>query len=162
MADVSERVVSAEVMRAALRASLQTGAAREAICWLICTFAPIGASYQRTEGGVPRLPVEVIRPEKRQAFLDALSRLSDAPIERRDSPRQRVLIAAQIIFLNGYSSMNCRILDVSETGALVQPADIVLCPNRFLLKPSFGAAQHCEVVWRKGDRIGVRYIKDAA
>ncbi len=160
MVEVSERVISAEAMRAAIRAKLHTGASREAVCWLICTYAPVGASNRRTEGGVPRLPVEVIRPEKRAAFLDALSRLSDAPIERRGSPRQRVLVAAQIIFLSGYSSMSCRILDVSKTGALVQPADLVLCPNKFLLKPSSGASRYCEVMWRKGDRVGVRYIDD--
>ena len=159
MTEVFERVISADEMRRAVRAKLHAAASREAICWLISTYAPIGATHHRTEGGVPRLPVEVIRSEKRQAFLDALSRLSDTPIERRNSPRQRVLLAAQIIFLNGHSTLNCRILDVSETGALVQPADMVLCPNRFLLKPLSGVSQHCEVVWRKGDRIGVRYIK---
>lgn len=159
MAEVSDQIISADLMRAAIRAKLSAGASREAICWLICTYAPVGANHYRNEGGVPRLPVEAIRTENRQAFLDALSRLSDAPIERRGSARQRVLIAAQIVFLNGHSSMSCRILDVSETGALVQPSDMVLCPNRFLLKPLSGEPQYCEVVWRKGDRIGVRYIK---
>jgi hypothetical protein len=49
-------------------------------------------------------------------------------------------------------------LDISETGALLKPADIFLCPNEFLLKPDIGAPHDCEVAWRKGEMVGVHFV----
>ena len=83
---VSERVraisgsATPEMMRAAIRAKLRTGTSKQTICWLVCAYAPPDATNDRTEGSVPRLPVELIPDEKRGAFLDALSKLPDAPI----------------------------------------------------------------------------------
>ena len=54
--------------------------------------------------------------------------------------------------------MGCRILNTSDTGALVAPADSVLCPNEFVLKPPVGPSRSCEVVWRKGTMLGVQYL----
>jgi hypothetical protein len=58
-------------------------------------------------------------------------------------------MGAQIIFRNGYCSMKCNIEGISEGGALLRPADIILCPNKFVLKPRFDLPRDCEVVWRK-------------
>jgi hypothetical protein len=77
--------------------------------------------------------------------------------ERRDEPRHRVLKKALIVFNNGHCSMGCQILDMSDTGAKLMPADIVCCPREFLLKPVEGEPRHCAVMWRKGSEIGVRY-----
>jgi|HubBroStandDraft_2_1064218.scaffolds.fasta_scaffold818062_1 hypothetical protein len=77
--------------------------------------------------------------------------------ERRQVRRHRALLNAQIIFRNGFCSMGGQILNVSDTGALVKPADAVTCPAKFLLQPRFAAPRHCEVVWRKGETLGVRY-----
>jgi hypothetical protein len=78
--------------------------------------------------------------------------------DRRLTPRGRALMGAQIIFRNGYCSMKCHIEGVSEGGALLRPADITLCPNKFVLKPRFDPPRNCEVVWRKGEMLGVRYV----
>jgi hypothetical protein len=67
-------------------------------------------------------------------------------------------MGAQIIFRNGYCSMKCHIEGVSEGGALLRPADIILCPNSFVLKPRFDPSRNCEVVWRKGATLGVRFV----
>jgi hypothetical protein len=79
-------------------------------------------------------------------------------VDRRRTARRRALLGAQIIFRNGYCSMSCHIESVSEGGALLRPADIALCPNKFVLKPRFDPPRNCEVVWRKGETLGVRYV----
>jgi hypothetical protein len=55
-------------------------------------------------------------------------------LERRRSPRRRALKRATVVFRRGYCTMGCHILDISETGALLKPADIFLCPSEFVLK----------------------------
>ena len=159
MSIVLEHSISAETMRNGIRAKLAQGASREAVCWLVCAFAPAGIDHHRSEGTVPRVAVEVIPADKRQAFLDALAQLRETPNRGRGVQHSSVRIQAEIVFANGRSSMPCEILDVSETGALVKPAEADLCPKRFLLKPQSGTAKECEIVWRKGDRIRLRYMR---
>jgi hypothetical protein len=77
---------------------------------------------------------------------------------RRGSRRRRVLRRALIVYRGGYCTLGCNILNVSETGALLMPADLGLCPSTFVLKPQVGPPHHCEVVWRKGGMIGVRFL----
>jgi hypothetical protein len=79
-------------------------------------------------------------------------------VERRRTPRRRALIGAQTIFRNGYCSMRCHIEAVSEGGALLRPADITLCTDKFILKPRFDPPRDCEVVWWKGETLGVHYV----
>ena len=78
--------------------------------------------------------------------------------QQRQNPRRRVLKNALIVFERGHCSMRCQILDVSETGALLAPMDVLLCPKEFVLKPDVGEARNCEVIWRKAHRIGVRFF----
>jgi hypothetical protein len=78
--------------------------------------------------------------------------------DRRRGDRRRVLKSATIIFNGGYCTLGCQILDVSDSGALVMLADVFLCPAEFVLKPRVGSPRNCEIVWRKSDKVGVRYI----
>jgi hypothetical protein len=78
--------------------------------------------------------------------------------ERRSHLRRRVIKSALIVFQGGHCTMGCQVLDTSDSGALLMPADVVICPNEFVLKPRVGPARDCEVVWRKGTRLGVRYL----
>jgi hypothetical protein len=76
--DELDLVVTANMLRTAIRAKLGLGATRRAIWGLIAHYARDGAHMRRREeGGVPRLPVEVIPHERRGAFLDALNDLRD-------------------------------------------------------------------------------------
>jgi hypothetical protein len=84
--------------------------------------------------------------------------LTEALVDRRRFPRHRALKKAQIIFRNGYCSMGCHILDESDGGALLRPADIGSCPATFILKPLFGDPRECKVVWRKGEMLGVSFL----
>jgi hypothetical protein len=90
------------------------------------------------------------------AYQPAMS--EEKVVERRGGPRRRVLKNALIVFNNGHCTMGCQILDVSDTGAKLMPADIFLCPKEFILKPQIGEPVHCEVMWRRGTKIGVRYL----
>jgi len=38
------------------------------------------------------------------------------------------------------------------------PVDIFLCRREFVRKPQIGESRHCEVMWRKGTKVGVRYV----
>jgi hypothetical protein len=79
--------------------------------------------------------------------------------ELRGAPRRRTLKSAVIVYNNGHSTMGCQILDMSDTGAKLMPADLLLCPKEFLLKPQVGEPRYCEVAWRKGTKVGVYYIR---
>ena len=78
--------------------------------------------------------------------------------ERRIAARRRVMKNALMVFRNGYCTHRCVILNLSETGAQLMPSDIMQCPSEFVLKPSIGQERDCEVVWRKGELVGVRYV----
>src|SRR5205085_7561786 len=80
------------------------------------------------------------------------------PSDRRISPRRRVLKNALIVFKSRYCTHRCFILNMSETGAQLMPQDVAECPSEFVLKPTIGQERDCEVVWRKGELVGVRYI----
>ncbi len=79
-------------------------------------------------------------------------------VERRGSPRRRTLLAAQIIYCGGICSMSGQILNISDTGALLRPVDIPLCPNKFVLRSRSDPPRDCEVIWRNGEVLGVRFV----
>lgn len=79
-------------------------------------------------------------------------------VERRAHPRRRVLKNALIVFNHGQCTIKCQVLELSEGGARLVPADPLLCPNEFVLKPDIGESRECEIVWRKGTKVGVSYI----
>ena len=78
--------------------------------------------------------------------------------ERRRTSRGSVLKSATIVFSQGHCSMDCQVLDVTETGARLRPADILLCPKEFTLKLHHGPVHDCEVKWRRGNSLGVRFL----
>ena len=78
--------------------------------------------------------------------------------ERRIAPRRRVLKNAMIVFQSGYCTLKCFILNMSDTGAQLMPADIMQCPGEFVLRPQIGQQRDCEVVWKKNGLVGVRYV----
>jgi hypothetical protein len=90
-------------------------------------------------------------------YQDASNMLDAVPtIERRGVRRQRTLFGASISYDAGF--MSGHILNISETGALVRPAHLSTCPNKFILEPRFESPRNCEVAWRKGEVVGVRFV----
>ena len=75
-------------------------------------------------------------------------------------PRQRVLKAGTIAFTG--AGIDCTVRNLSETGAALEVASVVGIPTEFsLVIPSDNVNRKCRVVWRKLNRIGVAFDKDA-
>ena len=70
----------------------------------------------------------------------------------------KVLKPGQIVFHNGECVFDCLIVEISEDGAALKPANPMECPKFFTLRIHLGATHDCEVSWRDGDRIGVRFL----
>lgn len=82
-------------------------------------------------------------------------------MERRCSPRRRVLKGAQISFQGHEAAIDCTIRDLSETGAKLIVVSPIGIPEQFDLVQNDGAPRACRVLWRKATQIGVEFI-DAA
>jgi len=76
-------------------------------------------------------------------------------VDRRGAPRRKVLRGARTFWPNGDSS-ECTVCNLSETGAQLElngPA-----PNSFeFVIEGEEWRRKCTVVWRKGNRVGVKF-----
>ncbi len=82
--------------------------------------------------------------------------------EERVSPRRRVLKGAIAAFNLRHSTIPCTIRDLSNTGCRVIGTDILRLPDTFeLILELDGLIFQCEVVRRKSDGIGVRFVGPA-
>ena len=83
---------------------------------------------------------------------------------RRKSIRRAIGYGAKIVATDGSWNRECRVLDVSETGAKLaidQPTEL---PQDFMLSLSAhgSAIRQCQVVWAAGCEIGVRFERRKA
>lgn len=79
--------------------------------------------------------------------------------ERRVAHRQRVLKRACIIKAIGQNEISCTIRNQNEGGAELRVGVDDHVPASFLLYiQADGVAYRTEIRWRKGERIGVRFI----
>ena len=73
---------------------------------------------------------------------------------------------AKIMSIDGTWQRDCKIGDVSETGAKlkVQGSLVGIDMREFflVLTASGNAHRRCERIWLNGDEIGVRFLKDAS
>src|SRR5262249_42600394 len=78
-----------------------------------------------------------------------------AIIERRRSPRRRVLKAGKISFHRQWADIECVVRNLSDTGAglVVAGIDSIL-PDEFDLTIQ-ASRRICRVVWRSSSRIGI-------
>jgi hypothetical protein len=72
---------------------------------------------------------------------------------------------ARIMAIDGTWQRDCKIADVSDTGAKLTIYGTVTGINTreflLMLTPNGNAHRRCERVWINGDEIGVRFLKDA-
>lgn len=54
--------------------------------------------------------------------------------------------------------MDCVIVNMSEGGAKLRPADMLGCPDEFALQLHGNNFLDCEVIWRKHNVLGVRFV----
>jgi hypothetical protein len=105
--------------------------------------------------------IEGLRAELRDRGAKAAhtqNEIGQAFVERRRFDRYRTLLGARMVSRGGIFANGCHIVGISVSGATVRSGDLLACPTKFDLIPRLGPSRHCEVVWRKGDVLGVRYI----
>ena len=80
--------------------------------------------------------------------------------EHREYRRRRWDVVAQVRPHTGGDATPCKVLDISETGANLSVLYTDL-PSRLLLLLSENGKirRNCEVVWRKGLSLGVKFVK---
>lgn len=76
--------------------------------------------------------------------------------EHRKAPRHRTLKAGKIEF--GLPAIDCVVRNISKIGAALEVESPIGVPDRFdLVLPSDGVRKSANVVWRKPNRIGIRF-----
>jgi hypothetical protein len=80
--------------------------------------------------------------------------------ERRSNLRQRVFKAGSIEF-DG-TAVNCVVRNLSMAGAGLEIGQPTVVPHFFTLEiPTSNIRQHCRVIWRKQQRIGLAFERVA-
>jgi len=78
MTESLEHVVTAAILRTAIRAKLAAGTSRRTVSMLINSYVPVATQAERDDDtGIRRLPVELIPHNQRPGFLRALEKLTD-------------------------------------------------------------------------------------
>jgi hypothetical protein len=77
----------------------------------------------------------------------------------RHAGRRRMLKSGIIAYNNRFCTLPCMVRDVSATGARLRVDTSVSAPDTFeLIIESDGLEASCEVVWRKANELGVRFV----
>ena len=79
--------------------------------------------------------------------------------EKRSAPRRELHVDAIIVSMEGSVVGNCKLANVSASGAKLVLKEPVEVPDKFVLILSKGGEvqRHCKVAWRSDDSIGVRF-----
>lgn len=78
--------------------------------------------------------------------------------ERRNETRGRVLKAGSILLAGG-GAIDCTVRNISGSGAALVVNNTAGIPDAFELSLATSRGRlRCEVVWRRQDRIGVRFL----
>ncbi len=80
--------------------------------------------------------------------------------ERRRRARQRALLNGKFVFEHPAMTVDCTIRDLTDLGARVVVGPGVIVPRLgWLINVRDGAAHRCEVIWRAGGLIGVKFVE---
>ena len=82
-----------------------------------------------------------------------------APDDLRVAPRRRMLKAGVVAYNDRHVTIPCLVRDISATGARLRIETSVTAPDTFdLIIELDGMEAGCQVVWRKGADIGVKFL----
>ncbi|MBP7705390.1 MAG: PilZ domain-containing protein [Caulobacter sp.] len=82
---------------------------------------------------------------------------SARPLERRGAPRHRALLAGKVANEDATETLDCVIRNLSDDGAMIETSAPHLVPNELhLVQIREGVAWDAEVVWRRGNRVGLK------
>ncbi|MFC5067747.1 PilZ domain-containing protein [Flaviflagellibacter deserti] len=78
--------------------------------------------------------------------------------EKRGSPRMRTLKGGRVVLPNNLSTFECKVRNLSATGACIEMPSTLGVPNHFTLKYDDGSpSKVCNVIWRTDKRMGLRF-----
>jgi hypothetical protein len=81
-------------------------------------------------------------------------------MEQRSRKRQRTLLEGRIVFNNRFSLIECRVRDLSDTGARIMFEHPVTIPPEFELEiPSRELSVWARVMWSSGREHGIRFTE---
>ena len=84
---------------------------------------------------------------------------ADKPVERRQSPRRRVLKGGVVAFNDRYVTLPCTVRDISDGGARLRIEGSITAPDTFeLIIEIDGLEAACEVVSRRGNEVSVLFV----
>ena len=95
------------------------------------------------------------------AYIANMVQTSQARIEasqRRRISRQRCLFACRIIFGPEAFTLDGMIRDVSDSGARIRLPSPMPLPKSFRVILRDGVCHETEIVWRRGQELGVRFL----
>jgi PilZ domain len=85
--------------------------------------------------------------------------VKETPNDGRVAPRRRVLKAGIAASNDRHLTVGCTVRDVSATGARLRVESSVGIPDTFeLIIEVDGLEADCQVVWRKANEVGVRFL----
>jgi len=82
--------------------------------------------------------------------------------EFRKKKRRFISHGARIVLADGSILEDCRIMDISATGARLETKALDAVPDQFILLLSYDGRlrRQCSVVWRSETAIGAEFIPD--
>ena len=105
--------------------------------------------------GIAEGPTHSAPTEAMPAATLGATRFSD----RRDAVRRRCLKRGLLVFNNGFSTVNCLIRDLSETGARVEVDGTLNTLEAFELRlVESGIRYKVERRWQSGNKYGLRFL----
>lgn len=79
--------------------------------------------------------------------------------EARIAPRRRMLKSGKVAYSDRHVTIDCLVRDMSATGARLRIEGSVTAPDTFeLLIPLEGLEANCQVAWRAGADLGVKFL----
>ena len=82
-------------------------------------------------------------------------------VDTRDAPRQRGLFAGRVASRDGLMMFDCRVRDLSETGARIVLKEGQCIPRHVFLTHSRSAtAFECEVTWTHPPQFGLKFLRE--
>ena len=100
------------------------------------------------------MPGNVILPAELYGFMDPDTSADKPQVERRQSPRRRVLKGGVVAFNDRHVTLPCAVRDISDGGARLRIEGSMNAPDTFdLIIEIDGLEAPCEVVSRRGNEI---------
>ena len=102
-------------------------------------------------------------PNRAGGTVVAFSAIGNALVKQdgdgRMAARRRVLKSGIAASNDRRLTVNCTVRDISDTGARLRVEGSMTVPDTFeLLIPLDGLEAPCQVVWRKGGDVGVKFL----